>query len=60
MGKIQKIVLKNRARHLNKKEVQTLTEEMTEEILLGGECYEDVMSYFVDKPARSFDLEDGR
>jgi len=57
---VQKLVLKNRARHLNEKDVKTLTEDMKEEVLLGGSCYEDMMNYFLNKPARSLDFEDGR
>jgi len=55
---IRELILRNRARHLSKKDVDEITEGMKEEVLLGGSVYEEVMNNLMHKPI-SFDEEDG-
>ena len=58
MKLIQELVLRNRARHLSKKDVDELTDSMKEEVLLGTSVYEEMMSSLMRKPT-SFDEEEG-
>ena len=58
MKLIQELVLRNRARHLSKKEVDEITAGMKEEVLLGSSVYEEMMSGLMRGPT-SFDEEEG-
>ena len=58
MKLIQELVLRNRARHLSKKEVDEITAGMKEEVLLGSAVYEEMMSSLMREPS-SFDEENG-
>ena len=55
---IQELVLRNRARHLSKKEVDEITEGMKEEVLVGSSVYEEMMNSLMRNPT-SFDEEEG-
>ena len=60
MKRIQALVLKNRARHLTKEDVEELTDGMKEEVLLGATVYEEMMDSLIPKPKSYDEDEDGR
>ena len=58
MKLIQELVLRNRARHLSKDDVDDITNGMKEEVLLGSSVYDEMMNNLMRKPS-SYDDEDG-
>lgn len=58
--RIQTLVLTNRARHLSKSDVHKLTDDIKEEVLLGGTFYEELIHALVDDLDDVLDMEDGK